>query len=67
MFSLYGKENYNSAKVDGAGNYLFTKTLNPLQYFNWNFKLPQLQPNITTKLPFQDDLGAGTVQMTPAL
>jgi hypothetical protein len=52
---VYRKENYNSTNADVAGNYLFTKTLDPMQYYNFNLKLPQLQPNVTTKLPFQDD------------
>ena len=53
IFQL-NKKKYNQAKADGANNYLFTKTLNPLHYFNLNLELPQLQPIITTKLPLQD-------------
>ncbi len=41
---------------------LFTKTYDPIQYFNWNSKLPKLQPNITINLPFPDDYVAIKLQ-----
>lgn len=41
---------------------IFTKIHNPLQYYNWNLKLPKLQPNVTINLPFQDDYIAVTLQ-----